>query len=87
MDRIRVTILSSAGARWEKTVSSVRLPTGFGSLGILGGHAPMLCAVSRGEILCRFGEDGLARIAVSDGIANVANDELTVLVSDLKEIE
>ena len=86
MDKIHMSILTSGGDKWEREVSSVRLPTGFGSVGILSGHAPMLCAVKKGVLLCRYGEDECARIAVSDGIANVADNEITVLVSALEEL-
>ena len=85
MDRIHVKILASGGGKWEKQVCSVRLPTGDGSVGILGGHAPMLCAVRQGELIWRREDSETARIAVSDGIANVADDELTILVSEWRE--
>ena len=86
MDKIHLSIVTSGGDKWEKQVSSVRLPTGFGSVGVLSGHAPMLCAVKRGVVLCRYGTEESARIAVSDGIANVADNEVTLLVSSLEEL-
>ena len=87
MDRIHLNILTPGGDKWERQVSSVRLPTEFGSLGILSGHATMLCAVKKGEVICRFGEDGRLRIAIGDGIASVADNELTLLVSELEQVE
>lgn len=87
MDKLHLSILTSGGDKWEKQVSSVRLPTGFGSVGILSGHAPMLCAVKQGVVICRTGEGETARITVSDGIANVADNEVTLLVSALEQFE
>ena len=46
----------------------------------------MLCAVKSGVIKYRMGEDNVFHLSVSDGIANVADNEVTVLVSYLEEI-
>ena len=53
-------------------------------MGVLSGHAPMLCAVKSGILKYRVGEDKVFCLSVSDGIANVADNEVTVLVSYLK---
>ena len=86
-DAIRLSLVSSGGLSWEKQVSSVTLPAEFGSLGILRGHAPMLCAVKKGVLRCRFGEGESLRLMISDGIANVADNEVTLLLSDFQVIE
>lgn len=86
MDKIRLRIVTSDGKAWERAVSSVTLPTSFGSLGVLSGHAPMLCAVKKGVLKCRFGEGESARVEVCDGIANVTGSEVTILTSDLQEL-
>ena len=85
MDRIHLVAASMDGGRFERTVSSVTLPSAYGSLGILAGHAPMLCAVEEGTVVCRSGEEAV-RIRVSGGIAHVANNELRLLLSHM-EIE
>ena len=86
-DAIRLTLVSSGGQSWEKQVAGVTLPAEFGSLGILHGHAPMLCAVKKGVLRCRFGEGESLRLMISDGIANVGDNEVTLLLSDFREIE
>lgn len=79
----KLSVVTGDETVFEGQVSSVNLPTGFGSVGILRGHAPMLCAVSRGTL--RALQDGESlRILVGDGVASVAEGELTVLVSDGK---
>lgn len=82
-DRIKLSVATAEGESHEKMVSYVSIPTAFGSVGVLSGHAPMLCAVKSGILKYRVGEDSLFRLSVSDGIANVADNEVTVLVSTM----
>lgn len=82
-DRIKLSVVTPEGDSHEKMVSYVSIPTAFGSVGVLSGHAPMLCAVKSGILKYRVGEDSLFRLSVSDGIANVADNEVTVLVSTM----
>ena len=86
MDRIKLHVVTGEGPVLEQTVESVNLPTGFGSLGVLSGHAPMLCAVEAGVLRCR-GSQGSTRVRISAGVASVEHNEVTVLVSDAKVLE
>ena len=79
-ESFRLCVVTGDGTVYEGEVESVRVPTGFGSVGILAHHAPMLCAVEKGALLAQT-KDGRLRIQVSSGVANVENNELTVLVS------
>ena len=83
-DRIKLSVVTAEGESHEKMVNYVSIPTEFGSVGFLSGHAPMLCAVKSGILKYRVGEDKVFCLSVSDGIANVADNEVTVLVSYLK---
>lgn len=83
MDRIHLLLTTSGGEIWEKQVSAVTLPAVLGSLGILANHAPMLCALSEGVVSCRTEAGELTRIRISEGIANVADNEVTLLLSHL----
>ena len=60
--------------------------TGRGSVGVLAGHASMLCAVAPGVLRCRKNGDTL-RIRVGKGVANVEGTETTVLVSTAQVAE
>ena len=82
MEEIILSVLTREGTVFSDRVSSANLPTDFGSLGILRGHAPMLCAVSRGVVRCTRSQGGEARIRIGEGIASVEENHLTVLVSD-----
>ena len=79
MDAISVHILSGEQTILETRAEYVNLPTGFGSLGILAGHAPMLCNLEEGVVLCR-GSQGTVRVRIGAGIASVEHNELNVLV-------
>ena len=87
MDRIHLLLTTSDGEKWEKQVSSVILPATLGSLGILANHAPMLCALDEGLVVCRTEAGKTARIRISEGIASVADNEVTLLLSHLSEEE
>ena len=84
MDCIRLKIVSPSGVLLERDVRSVRLPTPEGSVGVLADHAPMLCAVGKGEIRFRF-EGGEDSLSVAGGIACVEDNLLTVLADGRAE--
>ena len=85
-ESFRLSVVTGDGTVFEGEVESVRIPTGFGSVGVLAHHAPMLCAVEKGVLLAKKDGEEL-RIALSAGVANVENNELTVLVSSGKVLE
>ena len=80
-DRINLSVITSAGTVFDKTVSYVNIPTCFGSVGVLSGHAPMMCAVVKGVVRCSFGDGAAVKISVGDGVADVAHNQVTLLVS------
>lgn len=84
---IHLCIVTQDKTAFERDVCYVNIPAAFGSLGILRGHAPMVCAVSRGIVRCTFDGDGAARIEVGSGVAEISDNELTILVADAKIAE
>lgn len=83
---IQFSVSTAGGDSFSKQVDYVNLPTAFGSLGILRGHSDMLCAVAPGVIRFAAGEEQ-GRIAVGEGVATVAGNQVIVLVSELKSGE
>ena len=81
MDSIHLVITTPDGSVVDEMVSYVNIPTAFGSLGVLKGHTPMLCAVAEGRVKCRFGDNETGIVKVGSGIANVADNEISILVS------
>ncbi|MCR5664296.1 MAG: F0F1 ATP synthase subunit epsilon [Oscillospiraceae bacterium] len=86
MDPIRLTFVTPEGGRWERQVRSVNLVSEDGSLGILAGHAPMLCTVRPCVVRARFGEEGELRVRVGEGFAWVENNGVTLLVAEAEEV-
>jgi len=85
-DSFRLSVVTGDGTVFEDTVEYVNLPTGFGSLGVMARHAPMLCAIEKGVVRCR--KDGeTIHIRVGSGVASVENNEATLLVSDGERLE
>lgn len=80
-DRIHLRIVTPTGTVLDRKVNYVNLPAPGGSLGILADHALMLCAVGKGRIKYRF-EGGESFISVSEGVASVGDNELTVLAEE-----
>ena len=83
---IQLSVSTAYGDSFNKMVDYVNLPTAFGSLGILRGHSDMLCAVSAGVIRFTAGEEQ-GRIAVGEGVATVAKNQVIVLVSEMRGME
>ena len=77
-DRIHLKIVSPEGTALERDVNYVNLPTKDGSVGILADHAPMICALARGELRFRF-EGGESVYPIAGGVAGVEDNALTVL--------
>ena len=48
---IHLSVVTADGVALDTQVSYVNIPTGSGSVGVLHGHAPMLCAVSALSLL------------------------------------
>lgn len=86
-DLFRLSVVTGDATVFSAEVRSANLPTGFGSVGILARHAPMLCAVAKGVVRCTLADGSTVRVRVSDGVANVADNELTVLCGDAALVE
>lgn len=83
-NKIHLSVVTAEGAVFDGMISYVNIPTTFGSLGILSGHAPMVCAVARGIVRCSADDGEPVRIAVGGGVADVNHNQVTLLVSDAK---
>ena len=86
-DLFRLCIVTGDATVLDTQVQSVNLPMDFGSLGILAHHAPMLCTVSKGVLRCVLEDGNTVRVRVSSGVANVIDNELTLLCSNAEVVE
>ncbi len=82
-----VTVLTAEKTLFEGEAVSARIPTPFGSLGVLARHAPLLCAVERGLLCCTTPEGERLEIPVGAGVASVSDNELTLLVAEVQTDE
>lgn len=82
--KLRLCVVTQDATVFDSDVDYVNLPTTNGSLGILTGHSPMVCAVGRGVIRCAFAGEGGVMIDIAGGIAEVSNNTVTVLATDAK---
>ena len=60
------------------------LSTTLGSIGVLANHAAMVCALADGRVRCTYENGGASEIDIGAGIAEVADNQVTLLVSDAK---
>lgn len=81
---IHLSVVTADGVALDTQVSYVNIPTGSGSVGVLHGHAPMLCAVSAGKVRYTTADGGSGEVEVGDGVANAGGSEVTLLVSETK---
>lgn len=82
--KLHLFVVTQDATVFDADVQYVNVPTPSGSLGILCGHTPMVCAVAKGVLRCAFaGEDG-AVIEVAGGILEVSDNVVTVLASDAR---
>ncbi len=78
-ERIILEIATPEGRLYREQVSSVNLPTGMGSMGVLRNHAPVICTLVWGVLEYIKGGKKY-RFAISDGIADIKNNFVLVLV-------
>ena len=67
------------GVVFDGQAEYCNLPTFGGSVGVLADHAPMLCAVRKGEMRIQTEEGTEKAISLSDGAACVRDNSVTVL--------
>lgn len=80
-DKIHLSVVSASGVILDRMVNYVHIPVESGSVGVLAGHMPMLCAVRTGIARCTFGQNETVCFSVNDGVVRVADNEVAFLVS------
>jgi len=81
-DRIHLQITTAAGVKYDKMVGYVSVPLQGGSVGVLANHAPLLAAVIDGTVKCTYGDSETDYIYVGNGVADIVNNEVNILVRD-----
>jgi len=83
-DQVAFELVSPERLVYSEPAEMVVLPGAEGDFAVLPGHAPFISALRPGAIEIYAGERIVERIFVGGGIAEVANDRLTVLAEDVR---
>jgi F-type H+-transporting ATPase subunit epsilon len=76
---LKVRVITPDRTVLDDSVEEVILPSSSGQVGILTGHAPLLTALEAGVLRVRTKD--WENIAITDGFAEVEEDEVKVLVN------
>lgn len=85
-DAIKLEIITPEGHQYLEEVSSVKLPSSSGSLGILFNHAPLMCNLDWG-ILEYTQNNQKYQVTIGEGFADINNNNVLVLVSTAEKAE
>jgi F-type H+-transporting ATPase subunit epsilon len=82
--KFAVEIVTPERVVLSEQAESLVVPAEKGYLGVLAGHAPLLCALRPGEVRLRT-ERGERLLATGGGFLEVLRDKATLLVDSLEE--
>jgi len=78
---LTVRVISPDKTVWDAPAEEVVLPSTTGQLGILTGHAALLTALDIGVMRVRANSKDWTAIALMGGVAEVDQNEVTILVN------
>jgi F-type H+-transporting ATPase subunit epsilon len=81
---VKIKVISPEKIIWDTEVEQVVLPSITGGLGILTNHAPLVTVLSTGLVKKRE-ENGWSALILWSGMAQVENNEITVLANGVEE--
>ena len=85
---ITLEVVTPEGKVCSGKAEAVILPTETGEIGILEGHAPLLCILAPGELIVHHSA-GKQFLAVDKGFARILNNTISVLIEaaiDVRDI-
>src|SRR5438552_16333882 len=82
--KFKVEIVTPEKLVFSEDAESLVVPAERGYLGVLAGHAPLLCTLQPGEILIR-GDRGDLRYATSGGFMEVTPQKASLLTESAEE--
>ena len=74
----RLTVITPDGTVLDTAVTYANLPAKGGTVGILPGHAPMVCALEKGSLRYKTVSETLT-FPLTGGIAEVRDNKVTVI--------
>jgi F-type H+-transporting ATPase subunit epsilon len=81
-----LTVLTPEGPVYSGDVVSLVAPGESGKLGVLAHHMPLLCALSKGELVCREREGAWLHFDIQEGILEVTPEGVRVLTDAAERV-
>ena len=83
---LRLEIVTPERTVFSDDVVSLSVPAHSGYLGVLAGHAPLLCTLTTGEIRTRP-TSGAVNLAISGGFMEVRPAKVIILADSAERVE
>ena len=83
--KFRIEIVTPEKIVFSEEIESLVIPAERGYLGVLAGHAPLLCTLRPGEITLR-GEKGEVHFATSGGFMEVTPQKAVLLTESAEDV-
>ena len=80
---MQVTVITPDKKVFEGEVESAKFPGTDGSFQVLQNHAPLISTLGTGVLELRSSEGKTHNFTIDNGVVEVLNDQLTVLVESL----
>jgi len=80
---LQVAVVTPEGSAFEGTAASVVVPGHDGETAFLRGHAPFVGAIGHGELRIKATDGGMRRWYLEGGVAQVLDDEVTILADGI----
>lgn len=87
MAKIRLEVITAERVVFQDDVDMVVAPGSLGQLGILPHHAPLITALSYGELIVRRAGQEDEFIAIGGGFMEVGPDHVTILADSAERAE
>ena len=84
---LQVAVVTPEGSAFEGTAASVVVPGYDGEVAFLRGHAPFVGAIGHGELRIQATDGGTRRWYLEGGVAQVMDDEVTILADRILPAE
>lgn len=82
---IHLKVITPEGIAVEEEALSVRAPGEMGSFGVLHNHAPLVSTLQPGKLIWRKASGESKALIVGAGVVEVAKNNITLLISSIKE--
>lgn len=76
---LKVSVISPEASLFEGEAESVVAPAFDGEIGILGGHAPLMTLLGKGELRIVAGGTSTRKFSIEGGFLQVVNNQVRVV--------